>query len=260
MSDDVRLEGGIFSDVVRSGQTVVRSQGSWSASVHAYLKLFEQRGLSFTPRYIKSTEDGREQLSFIEGEVAHYPLNRDVQSETALLSVAESIRKFHDVSTEIPLNDREVSSESHLAMPLDLDCIGHHDLGPWNFVFQGKTVAGIIDWDFAGPSNRLWDLCYAAHRFVPLSCPELSQRFGWPANVDRRARLATFCRAYGKPATPMSIVDFTLIRLAVEVAHIGQQIAVGNPAFARHAEEDHGSDYRADIAYLASHRESLIRS
>jgi len=39
--------------------------------------------------------------------------------------------------------------------------IGHNDAAPYNAVWQGRLV-GFIDWDFAGPVTREWDLAWSA--------------------------------------------------------------------------------------------------
>jgi hypothetical protein len=53
-----------------------------------------------------------------------------------------------------------------------------------------------VDWDFAAPGRRLWDVAYAVWWMVPLHRPEFMRTIGWP-EVDQPVRLALFVDAYG---------------------------------------------------------------
>jgi hypothetical protein len=46
--------------------------------------------------------------------------------------------------------------------------IGHNDLAPYNVCFQGGEVAGVFDWDQAGPTTPLLELAFLAWNCVPL--------------------------------------------------------------------------------------------
>ncbi len=46
--------------------------------------------------------------------------------------------------------------------------IGHNDIAPYNVCFAGEEVAGVFDWDFAGPSTPLLELAFIAWNCVPL--------------------------------------------------------------------------------------------
>jgi Ser/Thr protein kinase RdoA (MazF antagonist) len=70
--------------------------------------------------------------------------------------------------------------------------ICHNDLGPWNTVLDGARPIALIDWDFAAPAPRVWDVAYALWRWVPLYG---GAEAGSPTEQARRIRL--FCDAYG---------------------------------------------------------------
>lgn len=61
------------TEVYRVGNTVRRSAGLWTPSVHALLRHLEAAGFDGSPRVIGSGFDtqGREVLSYIEGEFVH---------------------------------------------------------------------------------------------------------------------------------------------------------------------------------------------
>ena len=53
-------------------------------------------------------------------------------------------------------------------------------------------------------------------------------------------------------------MDLAALRLLSIGAHIEARIRAGDPAFAVHREEDHGSGYRAAAAYILSHGAQLL--
>ena len=255
---DEVMAGGRFSGPVRRGSVVERAASS--RSVHALLRHFERVGFELAPRYLGSTDDGaRDVLGFIEGEAAHYPLTEEQRSDATLVAVARAERAMHDATQGfLPEAPEEAWQYRELSVPARIDCIGHHDLAPWNIVFDGTRVTGIIDWDFAAPSNRAWDLPYTAHRFVPLSCPRLTRVFGWETEPDRAARLRQLASTYGHGITPAELLDLAVVRLSSIAGNIEQQIRAGNPAFAVHRDERHADGYREDIQYIIQEREGLL--
>ena len=118
-------------------------------------------------------------------------------------------------------------------------------------------MVGIIDWDTIRPSNRVWDLAYAAHQFVPFHPPAWLEPFGWPAEPDRARRLRLFCDSYGLGVEPSEVVDLIVIRLLSHAANIEQQVRAGNPAFDVHRDEDHAGGYRAAVSYILENRRRL---
>src|SRR5439155_20784790 len=64
----------------------------------------------------------------------------------------------------------------------------------------------LIDWEFAAPGTRLWDLAYACWWFVPLHRPECCRALGW-REVDQPRRLRLFCDAYGLGEERSQLLD-----------------------------------------------------
>ena len=252
------LAGGYHSAPVRRGDTVIRTAGPWSRNVQALLGQLEQAGFRQAPRYLARDEDtGTETLSFVTGQAGTYPLTAAQRSDQALVNVAQAIRAMHDATAGFVAP--EPGRWQHRAViPAEIDCIGHNDLGPYNTVFDGDRVAGIIDWDFAGPSSRAWDLCYAAHRFVPLSAPRSTIAFGWDPVPDQAARLRMFADGYEDGTDVPGLLDLLVVRLSAICAHIERQVLLGNPGFDRMRDERHADGYREDIGYILAHRSSLL--
>ena len=75
--------------------------------------------------------------------------------------------------------------------------ICHNDLSPDNTVYEpAKTASAFIDWDLAAPASPVWDLAWAAYRFVPLYDAQTCKRLGYPPGRQAE-RLRLLCDAYG---------------------------------------------------------------
>jgi hypothetical protein len=253
------MQRGRFAAPVRRGDTVERATGPGSRNIHALLSHLHDRGFDLAPRVLDVSDDGtRETLSFLPGDTGYPPLAAELRSDEALDSVATAIRRLHDASQGFVPPEPGRWGGHDYASPVEADCVGHRDLAPWNIVFDGSRVVGLIDWDFAGPSSRAWDLAYAAHQFVPFHPTEALAAWGWDSEPDRAARLRLLVDAYGPLVTPAELVDLAAVRLLSIGAHIEARIRAGDPAFAVHRDEDHGSGYRAAAGWILSHRAQLI--
>ncbi|WP_026257670.1 phosphotransferase enzyme family protein [Actinopolymorpha alba] len=253
------MDGGRFSKPMRQGDTVERRLSPASANVHALLRHFERIGFTLAPRVLGITADGRrEVLSFIEGKTGYPPLPDAQRSDEALVEVARAIRAMHDATQGFVPVRPNAWHDQEAAVPARINCIGHHDLAPWNIVFDGSQVVGIIDWDSIRPSNRVWDLSYAAHQFVPLHPPASLAPFGWNDEPERAARLKLFADAYGLGVTPPEILDHVVLRLVSIAAHIEQEVRAGNPDFEVHRQENHAEGYRAAAQFILDNRTALL--
>ena len=165
MSEDAEpLSGGNMGSVVRVGDTVIRESGQWTPAVHRLLSHLNAAGVCGIPKPLGITEDRREVLSFVEGMVPTYPMPGWAWAETALESSARLLRQVHDATAGLDLDG---PWRSPARQPVEVIC--HNDFALYNLVFDGEGVVGVIDWDFASPGPRLWDIAYLAYRNVPLS-------------------------------------------------------------------------------------------
>jgi hypothetical protein len=131
------------------------------------------------------------------------------------------------------------------------EVICHNDIGPWNVVFDGARPQALIDWDFAAPGPREWDLAYALWRFAPLYA---GAEFGGPSEQARRMRL--FCDAYGLEDR-RGLIDTIGRRQRVLHDTLVEWGQAGVSGFAEMLRDGHADGIRADMAYLSASRPAL---
>jgi aminoglycoside phosphotransferase (APT) family kinase protein len=113
-------------------------------------------------------------------------------------------------------------------------------------VFSDTRLTGVIDFDYASPGPRSWDLAYLAYRLAPLT--------GWtepdePAGeIERSGRVSRLLAAYGIDLSVAELLPIVVARLAA-LADFSESAAVqlDKPELAEHA-----AGYRADAGRLAS--------
>jgi hypothetical protein len=94
----------------------------------------------------------------------------------------------------------------------------------------------------------VWDVAFAAYRFVPLSRAAPAELAG--VAIQAR-RLALFCEAYGLGAPDREILLATAARRVAALRDlILSEAASGNPVFSAHLADGHVEEYEADLAYV----------
>ena len=96
--DEKNLTGGNLNAVVRIGDTVRRTAGAWTPTVHQLSRHLEAHGFEAAPRVLGFDEQGREVLSFIEGATNNSGDPPWVWSERAMEMAGRLIRRYHDLS------------------------------------------------------------------------------------------------------------------------------------------------------------------
>lgn len=234
--EEVELTGGNMQPVVRVGATVRRVAGEWTPAVHALLDRLGAAGIAEVPRALGFDDSGREILSFIEGEVLE--ASPSPWSEEVLVSAGRLLRRIHDAS--IPLAaDESLVWRSVLREPAEVVC--HNDFATYNLIARDDRLVGVIDFDFASPGPRLWDLAYLAYRIVPFV-----EDAHDPGDLDRDARLAALVEAYGVPFSRDDVLSAAADRLDdLRTFTLDRASETGREEFVRHAEM-----YERDAASL----------
>ncbi|WP_199220854.1 aminoglycoside phosphotransferase family protein [Rathayibacter tanaceti] len=249
MDDDQELElpGGGTTRVVRVGDTVRRPFRAWSPAVHRLLETVSARGFGGAPVPLGIDGHGREILSFLPGEVGNYPLSAEMRSRTALVSAAQLLRRYHDATVDLAA-DRTTGFRLEPLEPVEVVC--HSDFAPYNVVFRGGTAVAVIDFDYARPGPRAWDLAYALYRFAPLSVA-FGAEDEFSALGSQVRRLRAFLDAYGCDRRERrAALDLVVPRLRALIALMTGAAADGDENFARHIEDGHVGIYVRDIAYI----------
>jgi aminoglycoside phosphotransferase (APT) family kinase protein len=94
---------------------------------------------------------------------------------------------------------------------------------------DGRAVA-VIDWEFAAPGRRVWDVVSTARFMVPFASPE--RRDPAYAGLDVHERLHLFLDAYGLSDPDRAVFTAALDqRRRAGQAFTRHRVALGEPAF-----------------------------
>ena len=147
-------------------------------------------GFDRAPRWHGVDADGREILSWIDGETftergrlhpyVGDPPERVEFDDEQLRGVFHLLRHYHDACGD--------------------DVICHGDFGPWNIVWREGTPFAVIDFDDAYRGDASEDVAYALRTFVSYGLAEAE-----PPELVRRTRLAL--DAYGRAFAVPEILD-----------------------------------------------------
>jgi Ser/Thr protein kinase RdoA (MazF antagonist) len=203
----------------------------WTASVHAVLRHLEQAGFEGAPRVLGLDGQGREVLTWLDGETVgeRRPWPAWVSGDDGLRQVGAWLRRLHDATAGFEPPPGAVWFAGQTWRPGLV--IGHHDAAPYNAVWRDGRLAGFVDWDTAGPSSREFDLAYSALLWVPL----LAAGSAWPvpsgSEADRRRRVHLLLDAYGPGPDRAAFGAVVAARARVNAEVISRLAASGNPAY-----------------------------
>ena len=249
------LAGGGLGGAVRVGDTVRREPGSWNRAVHGLLGHLERVGFDGAPRVVGFDDKGREVLTFIDG--SSRPATGPPDDDAGMLSAARLLRRYHDaVEGYAPRPD--APWQYMVGAPREGPIVCHNDPGPTNTVYVAGHARAFIDWDFAAPATREWDLAYALYRYVPLYDDAFFERRG-VAPPDRARRLRMFCDEYGCDDRSELI---GLVRRRIEVLYDsvrtwGEQ---GLRHYAQIWTESRGAQWLETIEFLDRNRDAWERA
>jgi hypothetical protein len=176
MSNEVPLGGGSTDGVVRVGDTIRRPPAHSTQLMRDVLVRLEEVGFEAAPRWLGLDEQGRDILTFLEGETVS-DTRRLTWSDDQLTAAGALLRRYHDAV-----------AGTDLAGGSEVVC--HGDFAPWNLIWVGGVPCFVIDFDNAHPGPRMEDVGHALWKFEIETTP------------------AAFLRGYGLPLDPRDAVDY----------------------------------------------------
>jgi Ser/Thr protein kinase RdoA (MazF antagonist) len=119
-------------------------------------------GFDGAPRVVGTgfDEKGREVLTYIDGEV----INPVPWSNAAMVRLGKLIRQLHDATASFRVPDGAVWRPWFGREIGTVNIIGHCDGAPWNIVSRSGMPLALIDWEVAGPVDRLTEIAMMAWR------------------------------------------------------------------------------------------------
>ena len=256
MEEKQLLTGGREGKIAREKDCVIRPANPWTPHVHAFLTYLHAQGLDCVPRPMGVNGHGQEVVSFVEGTVYSDSLPEKIMTDDVLDDVAALLRRYHDLGAGYVA--RLTGQEEWMLparTPAEVMC--HGDFAPYNLTFVEGKVHGVIDFDTLHPGPRLWDIAYAAYRWVPFvsaSNPDYRE-----ALAGQMRRLRRFADRYGldekgRRQLPAMMVE----RLQALVNYMEQEAAGANEDVQRNIAEGHLRLYLDDIRYLTEHEDEMI--
>ncbi len=227
------MPGGVGNagTVVRQGAHVLRPSNPHTPTIHAFLHHLRAVGFEAASFPVGVDPDGRERLQFIEGDVACPPYPAWAQSDLALASAAALLRRLHDASEQFrPPPDATWSTE--MADPEGGPVICHNDVCLENVVYRNQVAIGLLDFDFAAPGRRVYDLAQFARMCVPMDTDDDAVLLGRTPPFDPFRRLRVVADAYGLPPGRSEFLDVLGEGIARGGEFIQRRLDEGNEAFA----------------------------
>ena len=205
--------------VVRVGDTVRRPSAPHTEGTHAWLRHVRTAGFTAVPEPLGRDEQGREVLTWIDGDVALPPYPAWACTDELLVSVAQLLRAMHDASAGFDPTPYTWNDE--LRDPVSGNTMCHNDLCLENLVVRNGRVVAFLDFDFLAPGRAVTDVVATTRFVVPLRSP--ARRDPWQDEDDVYRRLRLFADSYG-----LSDEDrVTFVTVLEERRAIGERFVLG---------------------------------
>lgn len=221
--------GSLPSGASRSGEVVLRDPGPWSPAVLDLLLHLEQVGFDGAPRVVGDgyASDGRLAVSFVPGKSPHpgpWP-------DDHVASVGALLRSLHDATGSFRPAAGAVWQDTWLhQIGNDGDVVfGHGDAAPWNIVGRDGRPEALVDWEFAGPIDRLTELAYAVWLNAQLHDDDVAQLQGLPEARARARQVHAILDGYELPSKRRGAVVERMIEVAVHAARAEAVLASVHP-------------------------------
>lgn len=259
--EEVPLIGGRANagQVMQVGDQVARPMYPQTASVEHFLRHLISCGLDFVPAPFPHDELGRQRLEFLPGSVPLSPYPTWALSESLLADVARHQRELHRAAESYVAPDDAiwaVSAGDYFPDAAAGTLVCHNDLCMSNVVVVDGRVAGIIDFDYCRPVDRLFDIAVAARHWVPFG--------GLASNdvpdVDRVHRFVLFADAHElDTADRAHVVSLSISFLDKARDNVRRLADEGKVGFQNMLKQGYEASNRATVDWLRTNADSLSR-
>jgi len=254
---EIPLTGGTLHSVVRVGNTVRRPAGDWTPIIHSLLRHVRSQGFDLAPEPMGIDERGREVLAFLPGDTIGWslPWPESIRSDDLLAQVGQAAAQYHRAVADFrPAEDVPWQGGSASLGESELVC--HHDMAPYNAVLVGGRLAGLIDWDLAGPGTARSELAFIAWQWVPLPGPVVTRLMGWEDPPERAHRLRLLLDSYGLRDRD-GFIDEVRNRISYNRQIMVRMAAGGNLAYQSLIDQGHLAGMDEALSFLATAGERL---
>jgi hypothetical protein len=201
-------------DATFSDGVVHKTVGPWTPSVFALLRHLEAIGFEGAPRIVG---DGYSFMPGISPSPHAWP-------DETVGAVGTLLRRLHDATATFrpPADARW---QPHWLRDLGGDdmVIGHGDTAPWNIVGEQGRPEALIDWEYAGPVDRLWELAQTVWLNAQLMDDDVASLQNLPDVSTRIRQARDIVDGYGLPFVSR---DDLVDRLADVAIHAARHEAV----------------------------------
>lgn len=268
VDEDVEvLAGGVGNAgaVVRVGPHVLRPTSAHTPAIHALLAHVRGQGFDGAPRVVATEPDGRERLDFIPGDVPLPPYEAWALTDQALASAAALLHRYHDSTAGFVAPPGSTWSDEMADPDPSADAvICHNDVCPENVVYRAGEAVALLDFEFAAPGRRVYDLAALARMCVPIDEPIDAARSG-RGHLDPFRRLRVAADGYGLDVEGRrELVAVLADQIDGGGEFVRRRVERGEPAFVEMWESSGGQaryDRRREwLALNRSRFESALRS
>jgi hypothetical protein len=248
--DEERLPGGNTGGAIRVGDTVRRQCGPWTPAVHSLLRHLQSKDFNAAPLPLGFDEQGREMLTFLDGETVgdREPWPGWTHAGETLDRVADWLLAFHEaVADFVPPPDAQWRLGETWTPGL---IVGHNDAAPYNAVWRADRLVGFIDWDFASPVTREWDLAFVAFSWVPLHARAVVADEGFTDFASRPDRLRRLLYRYGWDGDATEFMRVVQARARSSADGLRRLAQAGDPLFVRLLAQGAATDLDTAVSEL----------
>ncbi len=252
------LHGGVGNAgrVVRIGDETHRPAGSQAPTVHALLAHVRASGFDGVPEPL-GIGAGRERLRFVPGDVPTPPFPDWSQTDAVLASTASLLRRFHDATVDF-VAPADARWDRELADLQAGEVICHNDVCPENVVYRSGLAVALLDFDFAAPGRRVFDLASLARMCVPIDTDGDAARTG-RRGLDPFTRLRVVADGYGLSTDRAELVDALADQMRGGGAFVQRRVDAGDPAFTEMWNQMGGAErYRRRERWFTVNRQRFL--